>query len=276
MSLAPLADTIAQCYDSVAPTYDQSENAALAQKLIWQTYEHLTWKPVEALLPPDRSLRILDAGGGGGKFSARFAALGHAVTVLDLSPGMVELARQKLEAEGLATLASFVVGNVLALPFPDASFDLVFCEGDPVSYCLEQYPRAMAELVRVARPGAPVILGVDSRYDHLVLGALQAEDKTGALALMNSGRSTCPYGLPVHTFTFEELHAGMHQAGAVVDEIFGKPVLFWETVQALNAAHGPEYRVSLHLEELLALQEKLSRSLGMLGSHYQVMAHRRP
>lgn len=274
MTVAPLSDAIATRYDDVAPAYDQSAHYALAQQLVWQAYDHLTWKPVEKLLPTDRSLQVLDAGGGGGKFGVMFAERGHQVTVLDISPRMVEQAREKFREAGHEAGAHFVVGDVLALQFPDQSFDFVFCEGDPVSYCLERYPDAMGELVRVARPGAPVVLGIDSRYDHF-MGAMQGDDKSGALALLLTGRSTCPYGLPVHAFTFPELIKGMQAAGAEVDEILGKPVLFWEMVQALNAERGPDFRASRAMPELLAIQEKLSRELAMCGSHYQVMAHRK-
>lgn len=265
---------IAERYDEVAPGYDQSAHQALAQRLIWQTYDHLTWKPVEQRLPDQGTWHILDAGGGGGKFGVRFAERGHQVTVLDLSPAMLEQARERFTQAGLLERARFVVGDVLALDFPDCTFDLVFCEGDPVSYCLERYPHAMRELVRVARPGAPVVLGVDSRYDHF-MGAVQAEDKRQALSILLTGRSTCPYGLPVHAFTLPELHEGMQAAGAEVEEILGKPVLFWELIQAMNAARGPDFRASKAMDEVLAIQEQLSRTLAPCGGHYQVMARRR-
>lgn len=267
-------DSIAHRYDVVANTYDQSANYALAQKLIWQTYDHLTWKPCEHLLPTDRHIHVLDAGGGGGKFGVMFARLGHRVTVLDISEQMVEQARKVFAAAGLEAQADYVVGDVRTLNFPDRHFDFVFCEGDPVSYCLDDYPQAMRELVRVARPGAPVVLGLDSRYEHF-MGGLQSDNKAQALDILLTGRSTCPYGLPVHTFTFVELLKGMQAAGAEVDEIFGKPVLFWEMIQAMNAARGPDFRASQHMDEVLAMQERLSRELPMCGGHYQVMAHRR-
>lgn len=275
MTLPEHTAPLASRYDEVAPSYDQSSDHDLAQQLIWQAYDHLTWSPVAKLLPSHTSWHILDAGGGGGKFGVRFAELGHQVTVLDLSPGMLDQARQRFHQAGFLSLASFVVGDVLSLPFPDSHFDLVFCEGDPVSYCLDRYPQAMRELVRVAHPNAPVILGVDSRYDHF-LGAIQAPDKRQALDILLSGRSTCPYGLPVHAFTFPELLSGMQSAGADVEAILGKPVFFWELIQALNAARGPEFRASQAMPEVLALQELLSTSFPMCGNHYQVMARRRP
>ena len=119
------------------------------------------------------------------------AELGHHVTVLDLSPGMLEQARALVTKTALLDHASFAVGSVASLPLADASFDLVFCEGDPVSYCLDEYPRAIAELTRVVVPGGPVILGVDNRFDYFT-GLLRSPRKAEALSVLLEGRSTCP------------------------------------------------------------------------------------
>jgi len=132
-------------YNKVSPTYSQEPAASseVTRKLFWLCYEHLIFRAVEKLLPQGQRWRILDAGGGAGKYGQKMAELGHHVTVLDLSPGMLQQAQARFLAAGLEEGAAFQEGNILALPFADASFDLVFCEGDPVSYCLEEYPQAM-------------------------------------------------------------------------------------------------------------------------------------
>ncbi len=264
-------------YDEVAPTYEAAKGTTDAQRLYWITYEHLTWKPVEALLPPPGTpFRILDAGGGSGKYGVQMAARGHQVTVLDLSPKMLERARAKFAAAGVVAQGSFVVGNIVDLAFPDESFDLVFCEGDPVSYCLDDYPRAIAELVRVAKRAAPVVLGVDNRHDRFI-GEIHFGDPKKALEILLTGRAKCPYGMPIHAFTLPELEAAVRDAGAVVDEIFGKPVLFYELVAALQAARGPDFDLMGARDEILALEERMVREgYAVTGGHFQVMARRRP
>ena len=263
-------------YDEVAPTYEASKATTDAQRLYWLVYEHLTWKPVEALLPPvGTPFRILDAGGGSGKYGVKMAARGHQVTVLDLSTKMLENARAKFAAAGIAE-GSFVVGNIVDLAFPDESFDLVFCEGDPVSYCVDDYPRAIAELVRVARRGAPIVLGVDNRHDRFV-GEIYFGDPKNALEILLTGRAKCPYGMPVHAFTLPELEAAVRDAGGRVDEIFGKPVLFYELVAALQAARGADLDLMGARDEIFALQERMVREgYTVTGGHFQVMARRLP
>jgi ubiquinone/menaquinone biosynthesis C-methylase UbiE len=270
------ADSIKTRYDDVAPAYDERDAKLLAQKLYWLTYEHLTWAPVAALLPKDRAIRVLDAGGGSGVYGLRMAERGHHVTVLDLSPGMLAKARERFAQAGLLRQAQFREGNILELPFADAEFDLVFCEGDPVSYCQEQHPRALRELVRVARTCAPVVLGVDNRYAHF-LNTLYAGRRETALDALLAGKGTCPYGLPVHAFTLPELRAAVEAAGARVDEIFGKPVLFHETLEALSAARGAGFSAWDARAEVLELQAKLAHdgAYAALGGHFQVMARRK-
>ncbi|EYF07383.1 class I SAM-dependent methyltransferase [Chondromyces apiculatus] len=263
---------ISSRYDQVSSGYGRSPDD-VTRRLYWLAYEHLTWRAIEENLPAGRRARVLDAGGGGGKYGARIAEQGHEVTVLDLSPGMLDEARRRFEAQGIG--GTFVEGDILALPFADGTFDLVLCEGDPVSYCLERYPQAIRELVRVAAGGAPVLLGVDSRYEHFI-GALRFGDKAKALVILQDGRSLCPYGLPVHAFTLPELHAAVSAAGADLVEISGKPVLFLEMLQAMMAAHGTSFEPWAARDEILALQERLSHEgFAVCGGHLQVVARKK-
>lgn len=269
-------ELIRDTYDKVAPTYDRDENdSVLVRRLHWFLYEHLTWNAVAAVLPEGRNLRILDAGGGSGQYAALFAERGHHVTVLDLSPGMLEQARARFAGRGLLARGAFEVGSILSLPFADGAFDLVFCEGDPVSYCTSQYREAIAELCRVAVPGAYVVLGVDNRAAYVV-GALKSANKADAMSILLTGRGTCPYGLPTHAFTIRELEEAVDAAGADVVEIFGKPVLLGEMLEAFEAARGPGVDLWEAREELLALQERLvHEGYASMGGHLQVMARRR-
>ncbi|MBZ4416513.1 class I SAM-dependent methyltransferase [Myxococcus sp. RHSTA-1-4] len=272
----PQPQSISSRYDQVSSTYNASNYTKAAHKLFWVVYEHLTWKAVEKVLPPAGTVwRVLDAGGGGGKFSARFAEAGHQVTVLDISAGMLDAAKAHLSSKGLLERATFIEGTVAELPFEDASFDLVFSEGDPVSYCLDQYPKAMSELVRVVKPRGPVIMGVDNRHEHFMF-ELKHGKKAEALKMLLTGRGKCPYGLPVHLFTLKELHDGVTAAGAEVEEIFGKPVMYFEMLEAMQAERGPDFDVWAARDEIIALQEKFAHEgFALQGQHFQVMARRK-
>lgn len=92
--------------------------------------------------------RVLDVACGTGNATLPAARRGARVTGLDLTPGLLRLAEAKARAEALAI--DWVEGNVMSLPFPDASFEVVLstfgCMFAP------DQDRTAAELVRVLRP----------------------------------------------------------------------------------------------------------------------------
>jgi SAM-dependent methyltransferase len=99
--------------------------------------------------------RVLDVACGPGLVALHLAeAAGH-VTGLDLTPAMLEKAREQQGRRGLANL-SWDLGRADDLPYPDASFDAVVTRfsfhhlGDPA--------KALAEMVRVCRPGGRVVV----------------------------------------------------------------------------------------------------------------------
>ncbi|MGI5499689.1 methyltransferase domain-containing protein [Lentzea sp. CA-135723] len=76
------------------------------------------------------------------------------VTGLDLSDGMLELARGR--AADLGRAVTLRQGTAHALPFADASFDAVVCT---LGLCaIPDHTAALAEMVRVLRPGGRLIL----------------------------------------------------------------------------------------------------------------------
>ncbi len=92
--------------------------------------------------------RVLEAGCGTGLILGRLAAHADAAWGVDLSPGMVRLAK----ARGL----NVVLGSVTDLPFADESFDLV-CSFKVLAH-VPDIGRAIAELARVTRPGGQMVL----------------------------------------------------------------------------------------------------------------------
>jgi ubiquinone/menaquinone biosynthesis C-methylase UbiE len=123
------------------------------QELREQSYELLEARP---------GLRLLDAGCGVGddaRALARLVIPGGSVVGLDGSAVMVAEAGQR--AEGLDLPLEFIQGDIHTLPFADASFD--GCRSERVFQHVADPEAALAELIRVARPGAMIVV-VDS--DH--------------------------------------------------------------------------------------------------------------
>lgn len=106
-------------------------------------------------LAPLAGMRILDAGCGDGVYSVAAAARGARVTGVDLAEDMLALARERSAAQGVKV--DWRRGDVLSLPFPDASFDLAIAV---TLLCLVADPRrAVRELARVLVPGGRLVIG---------------------------------------------------------------------------------------------------------------------
>jgi len=92
---------------------------------------------------------ILDVGAGTGAFSIRLARRGFSVTHLDLSPAMLQVARQK--AQDVENIR-LIEGNAADLSqFTDSSFDLVLNMDGAVSFCGSEAEQAIRESCRVAK-----------------------------------------------------------------------------------------------------------------------------
>jgi SAM-dependent methyltransferase len=92
-----LTDRVRAYWDADAATYDDSPDHGAASPA-----ERAAWNAALARLLPAPPCRVLDAGAGTGFLSLACARLGHRVTALDLSAGMLERLRATAERDGLA------------------------------------------------------------------------------------------------------------------------------------------------------------------------------
>ncbi|MBS4011142.1 MAG: bifunctional demethylmenaquinone methyltransferase/2-methoxy-6-polyprenyl-1,4-benzoquinol methylase UbiE [Roseovarius sp.] len=139
-------------FGSVASKYDVMNDAmSLGIHRIWKD-AMMDW------LAPRAGQRLLDVAGGTGDISFRFlkrAGHGHA-TVLDLTEPMLVEGRKRAEAESMADSLDWVVGDAMALPFPDASFDVY-----TISFGIRNVTRpqeALNEAFRVLKPGGRLMV----------------------------------------------------------------------------------------------------------------------
>jgi len=88
---------------------------------------HVDWELLKGYLPKNRDAKILDAAGGTGRITLPLAKLGYSVTLCDISPGMLNVARQKLLREGVLDKVEILECDVCKLRFADESFDFVLC-----------------------------------------------------------------------------------------------------------------------------------------------------
>jgi demethylmenaquinone methyltransferase/2-methoxy-6-polyprenyl-1,4-benzoquinol methylase len=130
-------------FDDVAPWYDaMNERMSLGLHRVWR-------RRTARALPAGR--RVLDLATGTADLAIALARRGHAVVGVDLSAGMLAVGRGKVEQAGLSGFITLLQGDVLALPFPDGSFDAT-----SNAFLLRNLPAlrpALAEMARVVRPG---------------------------------------------------------------------------------------------------------------------------
>jgi len=130
--------TIADRYDLITVVLSYGQDRRWKRRLV-------------DLAAPDRT-RALDLATGTGDIAFGLAAAGADVIGLDVTLRMIQLAQAKIPKR---KAARFLVGDMLALPFPDRSFDVV-----TIGYGLRNVPdldTAVEELFRVVKPGGRVL-----------------------------------------------------------------------------------------------------------------------
>jgi SAM-dependent methyltransferase len=133
--------------------------------------EQGSYTSVRAFLDGHRTGTALDLGCGGGQVAIELARRGFRATGIDYSETAIELAR----ANAAELDITFVVGDALALPFADASFDLVV--DNHLLHCVvepDDRRRVLAEVWRVLVPGGRLwseTMSAETGFDAARLGA---------------------------------------------------------------------------------------------------------
>jgi len=131
--------TIADRYDLITVVFSYGQDRRWKRRLL-------------DLAAPPAGAAFLDLATGTGDIAFAFASRGAQVVGLDITARMIELARIKAPS---GAPAAFLVGDMLALPFPASSFDIV-----TTGYGLRNVPdlpRAIDEIVRVLKPGGQAL-----------------------------------------------------------------------------------------------------------------------
>ena len=131
--------TIADRYDLITVVFSYGQDRRWKRRLL-------------DLAAPPAGAAVLDLATGTGDIAFAFASRGAHVVGLDITARMIELARIKAPS---GAPAAFLVGDMLALPFPASSFDIV-----TTGYGLRNVPdlpRAIDEIVRVLKPGGQAL-----------------------------------------------------------------------------------------------------------------------
>ncbi len=144
----------------------------------WKSeYKRSIWKGHYSLdiLGSQCSGRLLDAGCGSGKYSIPLRMRGFDVIGVDVSPGALKMAVKGGEIRGLDI--KFVASDVCHLPFPDASFEVIWCYGVLQHLLSPERELAVSEFRRLLRRGGRLFLEVMGEED-MRYGGIEVEHKT--------------------------------------------------------------------------------------------------
>jgi SAM-dependent methyltransferase len=248
-------DAMAASYDELEPWYEH----------LYAVLHGLLRRQLGAPAGPARR-RALDAGCGTGFQTALLLELGWNAVGLDLSAGLLDVARRRHGA------ARFARGDLEALPWRDGAFEVVVCCGSTLSL-VARPERAVSEIGRVLAPGGRLFLEVEHRWsldlgwrllssaagDALGYGAGLAEAWRALAPPFRGGIwMSYPGYPPLRLFTRRELDGLLRAAGLVPRRAWGIHAatgVLPSTVlhrSRLPRALGPVYAALCRLDRRLA------------------------
>lgn len=155
---ADVEDETRTAYDTVAASYEELVRSALADSPMDRALLGVFAEQVHAA----GGGPVGDLGCGPGRLTAHLAGLGLDALGVDLSPGMVAVARR------CHPQLRFEVGSLAALPLPTGGLTGALAWYSLIHTPPELQPQVLAELARVLAPGAPLLLAFQAGDDEPV------------------------------------------------------------------------------------------------------------
>ena len=150
--------------DDIAEFYNKDPQKEHGRLERHQLEFDLTWRFLEANLPPKGE--ILEIGAGTGRYTLGLVQRGYSVTVVDLSQENLMTCKAYLAQEGLETRVQTILGDARHLRnVPQKEFDAVLMMG-PLYHLVEEVDRQMAVREAHARlkPSGVIFTAFISRY----------------------------------------------------------------------------------------------------------------
>ena len=141
------AAQVEQMFDNIAPAYD-----TLNHRLSWNIDRGWRRKAIRQLAP-FHPQAILDIATGTGDFAILAAEMLKPQRLIgaDISEGMMEIGRQKVQEKGMQHIISFEKEDCTRLSYPDASFDAVTAAFGIRNFA--DLDKGLSEMCRVLKPG---------------------------------------------------------------------------------------------------------------------------
>ncbi|MBD3203989.1 methyltransferase domain-containing protein [Candidatus Woesearchaeota archaeon] len=152
---------------------------------------------------------ILDAGGGPGRYTIELAKLGHELVLFDLTPKLLDIAKQRIINEKLENnISEIMQGSFTDLSiYENNHFDAVICLGAALNHVLSKKERkkAISELIRVTKSQGLLFVSVISKLAVLIDPFLrQNQDMNLFKKALESGDYKGGAFAPSHFYTVDE------------------------------------------------------------------------
>lgn len=144
-------EEVAEMFNKISKRYDFLNHfLSVGIDKIWR-------KKAVRMLREIEPKRILDLATGTGDFALELLSLKPSEIVgMDISEGMLEVGREKMEKRGVSSIISMRLGDSENLPFEDNYFDALTVGFGVRNY--ENLEKGLAEMLRVVRPGGKLII----------------------------------------------------------------------------------------------------------------------
>jgi ubiquinone/menaquinone biosynthesis C-methylase UbiE len=224
-------------------------------------------------------MKIVDIGGGAGFYAFWLQKLGHAVSLLDLTPKNIELANQ-YASKHQNPLAACEVGTATHLPFPDNYFDVALLLG-PLYHLIKEEERikALQEAKRVLKPNGVLLAATISRYASLIDGLrfdLFADNVFEKMMLhdLKTGVHHNPTNKPEYFTTAffhtpDEIKREVQKAGLKLEQVLPIEGMGWLVSDLNYKCNDEAYMFKLH--QLLDLLEQ-NETLTPMSPHIMAIA----
>lgn len=255
----PLSEIITM-YKRLAGMYDAGSESISAR-----ISNHVTRENFMRYVKGPDIRKVLDAGGGTGNWSVFLAQQGFEVTLLDISPDLLKIARKKFEDYDLPV--KVMEGDIENTAFNEQEFDLIFAEGGVISLTPDP-EKMMEELKRITKNKG--YLWID--YLNLRGWALMQPEleRRAILAgkdeeLIYMGKNNVPFRL----FSPNHFRSLLYDAGFMEVNEFGNGIITNPMME--DHLFRPE-----SLENIKESELKMSRNYSLMGSafHIEVLAQK--
>ncbi len=143
-------EQVAEMFDNIAPKYDFLNHFfSMGIDIQWR-------KKVRKMVHMKNVESILDLATGTGDLAIALHKPGISIKGVDISAGMLDVAREKVKAKGLDKDIELILGDAENLPFPDNHFDVITVSFGARNF--ENLEKGLKDMLRTLKPDGRIFI----------------------------------------------------------------------------------------------------------------------